>query len=199
MDSELELVRKGFDPGQVQQLVGDLSAELKTMAAENDRLRARVAELEQRPPSAPSTPDDVFGLWSQETNALLDAARSSIASVTEKATADAAAAVAAGETAAAAIRQRGQLDADGLVAEARKQSAAIIADAEAAKAERESAAQATVDLANEQLAALEAKLADLRAQRASMSEQLGTAKTRLLELLSLVDEPEAAPAPDEQS
>ena len=132
MDNDLELVRRGFDPSQVQQLVSQLSAALKTMAAENDRLRARVADLEKAPPPVGSTPNDVFEHWSKETNDLLAAARTSIASVTEKATADAAAALAAGETAATAIRQRATLDAEGIVAEGRGSAAIIVAEAEAA-------------------------------------------------------------------
>lgn len=193
MDNDLELVRRGFDPSQVQQLVGQLSTELKTMAAENDRLRARVAELEKAPPPVGSTPNDVFEHWSKETNDLLDAARASIASVTEKATADAAAALAAGETAATAIRQRATLDAEGIVAEGRSSAAIIVAEAEAVKARLEADAAAEVQRREAQVAALEAKLADLRGQRATMSQQLGTAKSHLLQLLSLVDEPETEP------
>jgi cell division septum initiation protein DivIVA len=188
VDNDLELVRRGFDPSQVQQLVGQLSAELKTMAADNDRLRARVTELESSP--AATTPSDIFGLWSKETNDLMDAARASIASVTDKATADAAAALAAGEIAATAIRQRAQIDAEGIVAGAKRQAEQTAADAAAEKARVEAEAQATVDQANAQVAALEAKLAELRGQRSTMSEQLSTAKSHLLQLMSLVDEPE---------
>lgn len=196
MDNDLELVKRGFDPSQVQQLVGQLSSELKSMATENDRLRARVAELEKAPPPVGSTPNDVFEHWSKETNDLLDAARASIASVTEKATADAAAALAAGETAATAIRQRATLDAEGIVAEGRGSAAIIVAEAEAVKARLEADAAAEVQRREAQVAALEAKLADLRGQRATMSQQLGTAKSHLLQLLSLVDEPETEPTSD---
>lgn len=192
MDNELELVRRGFDPAQVQQLVGQLSTELKSMAAENERLRARVTELEHAPvvTGASTAPDDVFTHWSKETNDLLAAARSSIATVTEKATADAAAAIAAGETAGASIRQRAQLDAEGVVSEARHQAAGIVAEAEAAKAAIEAQAQGNVDLKNEQVAKLEAKLEELRGHRSTMSTQLATAKSHLLNLLAMVDEPE---------
>ena len=121
VDNDIEMVRRGFDPSQVQQLVGQLSGELKTMAAENDQLRARVAELEASARPVPTTSNDIFTHWSKETNDLMDAARASIRSVTERATADAAAALAAGETAATAIRQRAQIDAEGILAEARRQ------------------------------------------------------------------------------
>lgn len=193
MEDEIELVRRGFDPGQVQQLVGQLSAELKTLAAENDRLRARIAELEQS--SAPQGTTDIFGHWSRETNELMSAARASIAAVTEKATSDAAAAVAAGETAANAIRVRAQLDADAMIAEARRQAEQTALAAAAAKAATEAEAQAAVSRANAQVAAMESKLAELRNQRSTMSQQLSTAKSHLMQLMSLVDEPEDAPAP----
>ena len=191
VENDLELVRRGFDPSQVQQLVGQLSAELKTMSAENDRLRARVGELEAAP--AATTPSDLFGMWSKETNDLMAAARASIASVTDKATADAAAALAAGETAATTIRQRAQIDADGIIADAKRQAEQTAAEAAADKARVEAEAQASVDRANAEVAALQAKLADLRAQRSTMSQQLSTAKSHLLQLMSLVDEPEEAP------
>ncbi len=191
VENDLELVRRGFDPSQVQQLVAQLSAELKTVAAENDRLRARVADLEAAP--AATTPSDIFGLWSKETNELMAAARASIASVTDKATADAAAALAAGETAATAIRQRAQIDAEGIVAEATRRAEQTATEAAADKARVEAEAQASVDRASGEVAALDAKLADLRGQRSTMSHQLSTAKAHLLQLMSLVDEPEEAP------
>jgi cell division septum initiation protein DivIVA len=194
VEDEIELVRRGFDPGQVQQLVGQLSAELKTLAAENDRLRARIAELEHS--AAPvHAGGDIFGLWTRETNDLMSAARASIASVTEKATTDAAAAVAAGETAANAIRVRAQLDADAMIAEARRQAEQTAFAAAAAKAATEAEAQAAVSRANAQVATMESKLAELRNQRSTMSQQLSTAKSHLMQLMSLVDEPEDAPAP----
>ena len=39
---KLELVRRGYDPYQVQRLVGTLATELKALVAENDALRARL-------------------------------------------------------------------------------------------------------------------------------------------------------------
>jgi cell division septum initiation protein DivIVA len=193
VDNDLELVRRGFDPSQVQQLVGQLSSELKTMAVENDQLRARVAELERNSP-APTSANDIFAHWSRETNDLMAAARASIQSVTERATADAAAALAAGETAATAIRQRAQIDAEAILAEARRQAEETAASAAAERARVEADAQANVARANAQVAALEAKLVELRGQRSTMGQQLTTAKSHLLQLLSLVDEPEAPAA-----
>jgi cell division septum initiation protein DivIVA len=191
VDNDIEMVRRGFDPSQVQQLVGQLSAELKTMAAENDQLRARVAELESSARPAPTTSNDIFTHWSQETNDLMDAARASIRSVTERATVDAAAALAAGETAATAIRQRAQIDAEGILSEARRHAEESAAAAAADRTRVEAEAQANVARANAQVAALEQKLTELRGQRSTMSQQLTTAKAHLLQLMSLVDEPEA--------
>ncbi len=198
VDNDIEMVRRGFDPSQVQQLVGQLSAELKTMAAENDQLRARVAELESSARPAPTTSNDIFTHWSQETNDLMDAARASIRSVTERATVDAAAALAAGETAATAIRQRAQIDAEGILGEARRRAEESAATAAADRTRVEAEAQANVARANAQVATLEQKLTELRGQRSTMSQQLSTAKSHLLQLMSLVDEPDApssAPAP----
>jgi cell division septum initiation protein DivIVA len=194
VDNDIELVRRGFDPSQVQQLVGQLSGELKTMAAENDQLRARVAELEASARPVPTTTNDIFTHWSKETNDLMDAARASIRSVTERATSDAASALAAGETAATAIRQRAQIDAEGILAEARRQAEESAAGAAAERARIEAEAQANVARANAQVAALESKLTELRGQRSAMSQQLTTAKSHLLQLMSLVEEPEASAA-----
>ena len=65
-----------------------------------------------------------------------------------------------------------------------------MAEAEAAKAAIEGEAQGNVDLKNEQVAKLEAKLEELRGHRSTMSTQLATAKSHLLNLLAMVDEPE---------
>lgn len=45
---ELELVRKGYDPYQVQRLVSTLATELKALVAENDALRARITDAPVR-------------------------------------------------------------------------------------------------------------------------------------------------------
>jgi cell division septum initiation protein DivIVA len=193
--TELELVRRGFDPAQVQHLVGSLAGELRTMATENEQLKARVTELEQIPRSA--APGDIFEHWSTETTALMDAARASISRVTEQATADAAAALSAGEVAANAIRQRAQLDAEALLASARKQADTTIADArdqaaktqadaEAAKAATEAQAQSELERAHAALADVHARIDELKHQRTSIKDQLLTAQTHIQQLLSLV-------------
>ena len=208
--TELELVRRGFDPGQVQSLVGSLAGELKNMAAENERLKGRITELEQAPTKVKSD-EDVFAHWSTETNALLDAARASIARVTEDATTNAASAVSAGEMAATAIRQRAQIDADQLIAEARRQADASVEEAakraqemrtaaEADQQRRSSAAQADLDVKTTEHAAVQAKIDDLKSQRSMIKDQLTTAQTHIMQLLALVHSgDEAAQAPDEQS
>ena len=44
----LELVRRGYDPYQVQRLVSTLATELKALVAENDALRARLHDAPVR-------------------------------------------------------------------------------------------------------------------------------------------------------
>jgi cell division septum initiation protein DivIVA len=199
--TELELVRRGFDPAQVQSLVGSLATELRAMTTENEQLKARVAELEQAPRSAAVT--DIFEHWSTETTALMDAARASISRVTEQATTDAASAVSAGEVAANAIRQRAQLDAESLLANARKQADGVLAeargqadrtqaDAEAAKAATETQARAQLDQAHAELASVHAKIDALKQQRSTIKDQLLSAQTHIEQLLTLVHHHEEA-------
>jgi cell division septum initiation protein DivIVA len=199
--TELELVRRGFDPAQVQHLVGSLAGELRTMATQNEHLKARVAELEQMPRSA--APTDVFEHWSTETTALMDAARASISRVTDKATSDAAAAVSAGEVAANAIRQRAQMDAEALLANARKQADASLAEAreqaartqaeaDAAKAATEAEARAELERAHAELAEVQCRVTELHQQRSTIKDQLLTAQTHIQQLLTLVHTHEQA-------
>ena len=44
----LEIVRRGYDPYQVQRLVSTLATELKALVAENDALRARLNDAPVR-------------------------------------------------------------------------------------------------------------------------------------------------------
>jgi cell division septum initiation protein DivIVA len=208
VDTDLELVRKGYDPAQVQDLVGKLSSELKALSTENDRLRARATELEQTPPSPNAAADqpDVFQHWSNETNALLDAARDNIAKVHAQAAADAAAVLAAAEVQAAELRHQAQLDAELALGEAQRQADETIAaanlhadttisEANAHKLATETEAQAALEQTNTQLAQAKAQLADVVQQRAAISKQLGSTKAQLTQLLSLVqpdDEPASA-------
>jgi hypothetical protein len=45
---KLEIVRRGYDPSQVQRLVSTLATELKALVAENDSLRARLNDAPVR-------------------------------------------------------------------------------------------------------------------------------------------------------
>jgi cell division septum initiation protein DivIVA len=197
VDIDLELVRKGYDPAQVQDLVGTLSNELKALTAENDRLRAQLAE---QPPAAssPSAADaepDVFDHWSNETNALLAAARESIATVHAKAETDAAAVVATAEAEAAEIRHQAQLDAELVIGEATRQAEDTTTAADAHRLATETDMQALQDRTNAQVGEAKAQLADLQQQRAAISQQLGSTKAQLTQLLSLVAAPDdAAPS-----
>jgi hypothetical protein len=56
-----------------------------------------------------------------------------------------------------------------------------------------------LDLTNEELTRLEAKLEELRGHRSAMSTQLATAKSHLLNLMAMVDEPEGQSQADTSS
>ena len=46
MKTKLSVVRRGYDPAEVQELVGQLANELKSQVDESEVLRARIVELE---------------------------------------------------------------------------------------------------------------------------------------------------------
>ena len=162
----------------MQDLVGQLSSELKTLAAENDRLRGQVAEMEQAPPSpqrgAHHPTCSPTGARRPTISSTPPA--TSIASVTPKAEADAAAVVAAGEATAAEIRQQAQLDAELVMGEAQREAEADARRGRGQQAERvprptptklaaETDAQALLERTNAQVADAKAQLADLSQQR----------------------------------
>lgn len=204
--TELNVVRRGYDPAQVQRLVGDLATELKMLSAESEVLRARVQELERSGPTAAgdaadterANPDrgavvdnDVFAHWSRETNALLDAARSAVEAVRAEAAAD-----------AMAMRASARAEADQMLAAARREADEMIAAAQlhhrVAKSEAE-AVRATVErevrseLANTLASSHQAKaeIARLVEQRGNLTQQLQHAREQLSQVLALI-----APAPE---
>jgi len=193
--TELTVVRRGYDPVQVQRLVGELAGELKVLSAESEVLRARVVELEQSSgavgtvpvhTAAPAAPTDVFQQWSNETNALLDAARAAVAAVRLQADAD-----------AMAMRASARAEADQLLAAARREADEMIAaaqlhhrvakseaDAVRATVEREVRAELASTLASSHQA--KAEIARLVEQRGNLTAQLQQAREQLSQLLALI-------------
>lgn len=196
--TELTVVRRGYDPVQVQRLVGELAGELKVLSAESEALRARVVELEHSgsaggevpvhtaATAAPTAPTDVFQQWSNETNALLDAARAAVAAVRLQADAD-----------AMAIRASARAEADQLLAAARREADEMIAaaqlhhrvakseaDAVRATVEREVRAELASTLASSHQA--KAEIARLVEQRGNLTAQLQQAREQLSQLLALI-------------
>ena len=200
--TELTVVRRGYDPAQVQRLVGELAGELKALSAESDALRARVNELEQHGTPTAAAPTqahtDVFEHWSRETNDLLDAARAAVEAVRSQAEAD-----------ALAMRASARAEADQMLAAARREADEMIAAAQlhhrVAKSEAD-AVRATVErevrseLANTLASSHQAKaeIARLVEQRGTLTHQLQQAREQLSQLLALIapaaeasDEPDA--------
>lgn len=203
--TELAVVRRGYDPAQVQRLVGELAGELKVLSAESEALRARVQELEESGAVATApgvgiaaaSRTDVFEHWSNETNALLDAARAAVAAVRSQADAD-----------AMAIRASARAEADQVLAEARREADEMIAaaqlhhrvakseaDSVRATVEREVRAELASTLASSHMA--KAEIARLIEQRGNLTEQLQHAREQLTQVLALIaPPPEASGAVD---
>lgn len=190
MDTELELVRKGYDPAQVHDLVGRLSTELKGLAAENDRLRGEL-EAARATAAAPAEPPadagpDIFEHWRAETESLFNAGRESVAAVVAGAEADAAAIRAQAELDAESVRHQAQLDAEMVMSEAQREADEISLEALQHKQATEAELAALTASTDAQVTEARAQLAKLQQQRAAITGQLNTAKSQLTQLLSVV-------------
>ena len=93
LDQQLEIVRRGYDPHQVQRLVGSLAGELKALAVENAALREQLAAAEARPAEPPSheaqekaAQQSTAALAAAEAHAkeMLDGAEAELAQVTAR-------------------------------------------------------------------------------------------------------------------
>ncbi|MDO9174584.1 MAG: hypothetical protein Q7V62_07235 [Actinomycetota bacterium] len=219
LDHNLELVRRGYDPHQVQRLVGALRDELKAVATENAELRAHLADPSAPVPAATpesvtrlATPasDEAIAVWASDTLEMLAASRANLARVMEQADVDGAALVAAAEQEAATIRESAEAEAARIleeattragetVSQAERQAAANVADAEAHRAAVEAeiqmlkaSAQADLDQRAAELHSTTQQLADLEARRRGVSEQLLATRAQIDSLFSLVDDSPAA-------
>ncbi len=164
LDARLDTVKKGYDPQQVRQLVAMLSAELKKIDAENERLRHELdlAKLNTSVNASRAT-DDIISSWTRETNDMLEGARQHVSRIMEKANTEAAALLHQADADAAATRQRAQVEANQLLTDARAEAAAIESEAEQRGA---AALQAA-----EQRSASVTKAAELRENEAAQVAQ----------------------------
>ena len=185
MKTKLSVVRRGYDPAEVQELVGQLATELKSQVDESDVLRARIAELEQQrsvPPPPSTTPvatprtDDVFAHWTRETAALLDAARAGVEAVKVSAQAE-----------ADQILAEARHQADEMIAAAQLHSRNTMSDADAIRASIEAEVRAEFAESMAQAEKARAEVTTLTDQRAALSRQLGAARQQLTELLALIE------------
>lgn len=219
LDHNLELVRRGYDPHQVQRLVGALRDELRAVATENAELRAHLSDPSTPVPDAtpesstraatPAT-DAAIAVWASETLEMLAASRTNLAHVMEQAEVDSSALVADAEQEAAGIRDSAEAEAARIleqattranetVSQAERQAAANVADAETHRAAVEAeiqmlkaSAQADLDQRSAELNSTSQQLADLEAHRRGVSEQLRATRTQLDSLFSLVDDSPSA-------
>lgn len=94
VERQLPIVRRGYDPYEVQRLMGALSNEMRALAATNVELKQRLARAERPLHAVPEPPD----------NPELDQARRYAAEL-----------LAAAEREGNSIRQRARVDADRIV------------------------------------------------------------------------------------
>lgn len=104
VERQLPLVRRGYDPYEVQRLMGALSNEISALVSLNGELRQRLAKAERPLHSVPDVPDSPD----------LEQARRYAAEL-----------VAAAEREGNTIRQRARIDADRIVELAQQRAAEI--------------------------------------------------------------------------
>lgn len=167
---QLELVRRGYDPEQVHRIMATLSAELKAVAADNERLRAEVERLSAAPPS-PNV--DVFAEWNRETTELLQTARNNVERVMAKANADAAALTDAANADAASIRAAAQADADRVLQAARAEAADVNAEVVTIRSDAHAEAKKIVQMAHAEAAEINTEAARNAAASVERSQQQG--------------------------
>jgi cell division septum initiation protein DivIVA len=170
LSEQLELVRRGYDPEQVHRVMTTLSTELKTVAADNEILRAQIDELNAAPPS-PTI--DVFAEWSRETNELLEAARHNVERVMAKANADAAALTDTANADAATIRAAAQADADRVLQAARAEAAEVNAEILVVRSDAHAEAKQIVQIAHADAADINTEAARNATKSFERSQQQG--------------------------
>ena len=170
LDQQLEIVRRGYDPHQVQRLVGSLAGGLAVLA---------VIE----PPSPSLTAgDDATAARSRETADVLDAARLNVARVMERATKEAAELLAAAEHEAQE--------------KAAQQSTAALAAAEAHAKEMLDGAEAELAQVTARLEQGRAELAELTALRETLRTQFSDTRAQLAAIEATMDSAAAAELQD---
>jgi cell division septum initiation protein DivIVA len=170
LGEQLELVRRGYDPEQVHRVMATLSAELKAVAADNERLRADLERLNAAPPS-PNV--DVFAEWNRETTELLQTARNNVERVMAKANADATALTDAARADAASIRATAQADADRVMQAARAEAAEVNAEVVVIRSEAHAEAKQIVQIAHAEAAEINTEAARNAAKSVERSQQQG--------------------------
>ncbi len=170
LGEQLELVRRGYDPEQVHRVMTTLSTELKTVAADNERLREQLEVLNAAPPS-PTI--DVFAEWSRETNELMEAARHNVERVMAKANADAAALTNTANADAASIRAAAKSDADRVLEAARTEAAEINAEVVAVRSNAHAEAKQIVQTAHAEAAEINTEAARNATKSFERSQQQG--------------------------
>jgi cell division septum initiation protein DivIVA len=170
LDGRLDTVKRGYDPQQVKRLVATLSAELKSLDAENAALRQQldVARLGTAVGASRAT-DDIISSWTRETGEMLEGARQHVSRIMEKANED-----------ADAVREGAQADAERLLADARDMAAT---EARTSRTQ----AQAGLDQLTAETQRLRSEIEELEHERGVIREQFIDTQVYLQGLVAMIE------------
>jgi cell division septum initiation protein DivIVA len=146
--SNFALVRRGYDPADVDRYVADSQIELHRLAAETRELNAVIAQLRRESATAAQQPiNDPLDSWGLTVKQLADGARSDIARIRDAAQRD-----------ADELVEAARLTADGIITAATEEAAELVRTATAHSDDTRVEATRIHELAAEALASAESRL-----------------------------------------
>ncbi len=172
--SGFQLVKRGYDPVEVQAFAKAVSAELQRLSDENRRLKATIAETEAQP--AHIDEQSVAQFLGKETSRLLDVARTTSADVVARAEGKAAAIVEEAHKRSDTIKQEAQNEAAKVRLEAKEEARTAQSTATGIRQQTLLGLAARRDLANAQLE----ELAECRDQVTQRLAEVGEITRELL-------------------
>ena len=182
------IVRRGYDPEQVEAFATAASDELKRLMEENRQLKVRVEQRPAPPPAAPAAAEpsetSVIDHWGEETTKLLNAAKENVKNVVAQAEERAARIVVDANEKASRIVAEATARAENHERQAKARADELTADAHAIRSRMVTAAEERQRTVRDQLDKLlggwgnvHAMLSEAQSSVGSLKELLETAST----------------------